>query len=78
MLNVRMLGVPTKMRARGYLAWVEKDPILNFFVVLVGVFSAFLIYSINRARKRDPDRILWFLEWLEWKLFHGFRNQPSE
>jgi hypothetical protein len=62
----------------GYFAWVEKDPILNFFVVLVGAFSAFLIYLMNRSRKRDPERILWFWEWLEWKLFSGFRSQPQE
>jgi hypothetical protein len=46
------------MVVSGYFAWVEKDPILNFFVVLVGALSAFLIYSMNRSRRREPDRIL--------------------
>jgi hypothetical protein len=62
----------------GYFAWVEKDQILSLVTVFVGALSAFLIYNMNRSRKRDPERILWFWEWLEWKLFSGFRSQPQE
>ena len=74
-VTIVMVGTTGLM---GYLAWVEHEQILGLFTILFGAMSAFVIYMVDRSRKRDPDRILWALEWLEWKLFGGFRKRPRE
>ena len=61
----------------GYLAWVEADQVLVIFTLLSAGFSAGLIYLMNRSRKRNPERILWFIEWLEWRLFRGYRDRAQ-
>lgn len=59
----------------GYLAYVESDRILAGFTGLIGLFSLGIIYMTNRSRKNDPERILWFWEWLEWKLIGNYKNK---
>lgn len=61
----------------GYHAWVEADQVLVIFTLLSVGFSAGLIYLMDRSRKRNPERILWFIEWLEWRLFRGYRDGPQ-
>jgi hypothetical protein len=74
-VTIVMVGITGLM---GYFAWVEKNQILGIFTVLLGAVGAIVLYMVDRSRKRGPDRILWFWEWLEWKLFSGFRSQPQE
>jgi hypothetical protein len=74
-VTIVMVGITGLM---GYFAWVEKNQILGIFTVLLGAVGAIVLYMFDRSRKRGPDRILWFWEWLEWKLFSGFRSQPQE
>ena len=61
----------------GYYAWVGADQVLVIFTFLSVGFAAGLIYLMNRARKRNPERILWFIEWLEWRLFRGYRDRTK-
>ncbi len=61
----------------GYFAWVEADQVLVIFTLLSAGFAAGLIYLMDRAGKRNPERILWLIEWLEWRLFRGYRDGPQ-
>jgi hypothetical protein len=61
----------------GYHAWVEANQVLVIFTLLSAVFAAGIIYLMDRSRKRNPERILWFIEWLEWRLFRGYREGPQ-
>jgi hypothetical protein len=36
-----------------------------------------MIYLMNRSRERNPERMLWFIEWLEWRLFRGYRDRAQ-
>ena len=67
-----LLGVTGLM---GYFAFVERDPVLAAFTPVWGVLSAGLIYLMNRSRKKDPERILWVVEWLEWRLLGGYKER---
>jgi len=67
-----LLGITGLM---GYFAFVERDPVLAAFTPVWGVFSAGLIYLMNRSRRRDPERILWVVEWLEWRLLGGYKER---
>lgn len=59
----------------GYLAWTESDTTLAVFTGTWGLFTIGLIYMMNRSRVKDPERILWLIEWLEWKLFRGYKDR---
>ena len=61
----------------GYYAWVGADQVLVIFALLSVGFAVGLIYLMNRARRRNPERILWFIEWLEWRLFRGYRDRTK-
>ena len=67
-----MIGVTGLM---GYFAYVEADRILAGFAGFMALFSIGIIYMTDRARKNDPERILWIWEWLEWKLIGNYRNK---
>lgn len=67
-----LLGITGLM---GYFAYVERDPVLAAFTPVWGVLSAGLIYLMNRSRKKDPERILWVVEWLEWRLLGGYKER---
>ena len=51
-----------------YFAYTESDSVLWTFTSIFVIFSALIIYLTDRSRKKDPERILWIWEWLEWKL----------
>ena len=59
----------------GYFAWSESDTTLAVFTGIWGLFSFGLIFMMNRSRVNDPEKILWVLEWLEWKLFRGYKDR---
>lgn len=59
----------------GYFAWTESDTVLSVFTGIWGLFSIGMIYMMNRSREKDPERILWLIEWLEWKLFSGYKDR---
>ena len=67
-----LLGITGLM---GYFAFVERNPVLAAFTPVWGVLSAGLIYLMNRSRKKDPERILWVVEWLEWRLLGGYNER---
>jgi DNA-binding transcriptional ArsR family regulator len=67
-----MVGVTGMM---GYFAYTESDKILVSFTGLFALFSGVIIYLTDRSRRRDPERILWIWEWLEWKLVGNYRNR---
>ncbi len=58
-----------------YFAYVESDRILAGFTGFMALFTLGIIYMTNQSRKNDPERILWFWEWLEWKLFGNYKNK---
>ena len=45
------------------------------FTPIWGVLTAGLIYLMNRSRRKDPERILWVVEWLEWRLLGGYKER---
>ncbi|UCD44775.1 MAG: winged helix-turn-helix transcriptional regulator [Candidatus Bathyarchaeota archaeon] len=59
---------------------VETDPITQWILPLVYLFSAAAIYGMDRARKKSPRLILGFVDWLDWRLFGGRRieNGPKK
>ena len=61
----------------GYNAWVETNQVLWAFTLASAVFAAGVIRLMNRARERNPERIRWFIEWLEWRLLRGYRGGPQ-
>jgi len=67
-----LLGITGLM---GYFAITEADPVLAAFTPVWGLMSVGLIYLMNRSRKRDPERILWVVEWLEWRLLGGYKER---
>ncbi len=67
-----LLGITGLM---GYFAFVERNPVLAAFTPVWGVLSAALIYLMNRSRRKDPERILWVVEWLEWRLLGGYKER---
>lgn len=67
-----MVGVTGMM---GYFAYTESDMILASFTGLFALFSGVIVYLTDRSRRRDPERILWLWEWLEWKLVGNYRNR---
>lgn len=72
-LGLILLGVTC---VAGTFAEVESDPVLRAFTGIWVLFSFGLMYFINQSRKKDPERILWLIEWLEWKLFGNYRARP--
>ena len=60
----------------GTLAEANGDPVLRAFTGFWVLFSVGLMYLANRSRKRDPERILWLLEWFEWRLFGNYSQRP--
>jgi hypothetical protein len=71
-VSVFLLGITGLM---GYFSWSEGDTVLAVFTGIWGIVSFGLIFLMNRSRVRDPEKILWIVEWLEWKLFRGFKDQ---
>jgi hypothetical protein len=67
-----LLGITGLM---GYFAFVERDPVLAAFTPVWGALSAGVIYLMNRSRMKDPERILWAVEWLEWRLLGGYKER---
>ncbi len=67
-----MLGITGLM---AYLAIVESDRVLVGFTGFFALFSVVIIYMTNQSRKKDPERILWIWEWLEWKLVGNYKNR---
>ena len=61
----------------GYLSVVEQDSVLAVFTGFWAVFTLGMIYLMDRSRRRDPERILWLLDWLEWKLLGGYKRRTS-
>ncbi|TRO47181.1 hypothetical protein E2P65_04765 [Candidatus Bathyarchaeota archaeon] len=60
----------------GTMAEVRGDPTLRAFTGFWVLFSVGLMYLANQSRKRDPERILWLVEWLEWRLFGNYSQRP--
>ena len=58
-----------------YFAYTESDSVLWTFTSIFVIFSALIIYLTDRSRKKDPERILWVWEWLEWKLVGNYKNK---
>ncbi|MCW4049163.1 MAG: hypothetical protein NWE89_05435 [Candidatus Bathyarchaeota archaeon] len=56
-----------------YLAWLEGDTVLWMFTPIWGALGIGVTLLMNRSRHNDPDRILWVVEWLEWRLFGNYR-----
>ncbi|UCD45438.1 MAG: hypothetical protein JSV27_02800 [Candidatus Bathyarchaeota archaeon] len=73
-LGLILLGVTCVM---GTIAEAEGDPVLRAFTGFWVLFSVGLMFLVNRSRNRDPERILWLVEWLEWKLFGNYRARPQ-
>ncbi len=71
-LVVTMVGISGLI---AYFAFTERDPILSIFTVLWSLFTVGIIYITNNSRKKNPERILWVWEWLEWKLFKGYKDR---
>jgi len=72
-LGLILLGVTC---VAGTFAEAQGDPVLRAFTGFWVLFSVGLMYFVNRSRKRDPERILWLVEWLEWRLFGNYRARP--
>jgi hypothetical protein len=64
-----MIGVNIMI---GYMAYVTSEVSLAVFTGIWALFSAFMIYMMNRSKKKDSKRILWVWEWLEWKLVGNY------
>ena len=71
-LVVIMVGINGLM---AYFAITESDTILAVFTGFWALLTVSILYETNKSRKKDPDRILWVWEWLEWKLFSGFKER---
>ena len=56
----------------GYFAYVSSDTVLSVVTGFWTLFSVFIIYMTDKSRKKDPERILWVWEWLEWKLVGNY------
>lgn len=57
-----------------WFAYSESDQILSMLSVTWALFTISIIYMIDKSRKNDPEKILWIMEWLEWKLFKGYKD----
>jgi len=49
------------------------DPTLGVITGFWVMFAIGLIYLANRSRRKDPEKILWVVDWLRWKLFGNYR-----
>lgn len=58
-----------------FFAYTESDSVLWAITPMWVLVSAWIIYMTDRSRKKDPARILWVWEWLEWKLVGNYRNK---
>lgn len=72
-LGFILLGVTC---VAGTFAEAQGNPVLRAFTGFWVLFSVGLMYLGNRSRKRDPERILWLVEWLELRLFGNYRARP--
>ena len=72
-LGLILLGVTC---VAGTSAEASGDPVLRAFTGFWALFSIGLMYFVNQSRKKDPERILWLVEWFEWKLFGNYRARP--
>ena len=71
-ISAVMIGITGLM---AYFAYVESDQILAGFTGFMALLAVGIIYLTDRSRKNDPERILWFWEWLEWLLFRNYKNK---
>ena len=71
-LVVTMVGINGLM---AYFSLTQSDTVLSVFTGLWTIFTVGVIYVTDQSRKKDPERILWLLEWLEWRLFKGYRDR---
>jgi len=71
-ISAVMIGITGLM---AYFAYVESDQILAGFTGFMALLAIGIIYLTDRSRKNDPERILWFWEWLEWLLFRNYKNK---
>jgi hypothetical protein len=71
-VSIVLIGITGLM---GYFSWSESDTVLAIFTGIWAFMTIGLIYLMNRSRGRDPERILWIIEWLEWLLFRGYKEQ---
>ena len=69
-----MLGILVLM---GYFSVVEQDTVLAVFTGFWAVFALGMIYMMDRSRRRDPERVLWLIDWLEWTLLDGYKRRTS-
>ena len=67
-----MVGINGLM---AYFSITESDSVLSVFTGFWTIFTVGVIYATDQSRKKDPERILWVWEWLEWKLFKGYRDR---
>ena len=72
-LGLILLGITA---VTGTFAEAQGDPVLRAFTGFWVLFSVGLMFLANRSRKRDPERILWLVEWLELRLFGNYRARP--
>lgn len=70
-LSVIMLGI-TGLVVK--LAYAENDSILTMFSVIWTLFVIGILYMTDQSRRKTPEKVLWVLEWLEWKLFKGYKE----
>jgi len=58
-----------------YQSWLQSELVLTVVTGFFLVFSVVILYMVDRSRKNDPERVLWLIRWLEWKLFRGFEDR---
>lgn len=71
-LVTTMVGINGLM---AYFSFTGSDSVLSVMTGFWTVFTVGVIYATNQSRNKDPERILWLWEWLEWKLFKGFKER---
>lgn len=67
-----LLGINVLM---GYFAYTNANTVLAIFTGFWAIFVLGIIYLMNKSRVNDPEKILWIWEWLEWRLFKGYKER---
>ena len=58
-----------------YQSWIQSDTVLTVVTGFFILFTVAILYGTDHSRKNDPERVLWLIEWLEWKLFKGYKER---